>query len=404
MSAAHPWLSVLGLGEDGPAGLAPAARALLDRAEVLVGGARHLAMIPQDGRERLTWPSPLAPMIEEILARRGQTICVLATGDPLHYGIGATLAKRVPAAEMTVVPAPSAFSLACARMGWPRETVTCLSLHGRPLALLHPAVQPGARILALSNDAGTAAQVADLLKTRGYGDSRLCVLEHLGGPKEGRVEALAKDWDAPDLADFNTLAMACVAGPEAAYLPRTPGVSDEAFRHDGQMTKREVRAATLAALAPAPGQLLWDVGAGCGSVAIEWLRADPRNRAVAIERSDERVALLAHNAVALGVPSVQIVTGAAPEALRGLEPPDAVFLGGGLSAPGLIEACWTALGPGGRLVANAVTLEGEQALVAFRAAHGGELVRIAVSRARAVGPFTGWRALMPVTQLQAVKT
>lgn len=399
-----PWLSILGLGEDGLAGLAPAARPLLETAEVLVGGARHLAMIPQDGRERLTWPSPLSVLVEDIVARRGQNICVLATGDPLHFGIGATLAKRIPAAEMTIVPAPSAFALACARLGWPRESVECLTLHGRPLELLHPAIQPGARILALSDDAKTPARAAALLVARGYGDSRIVVLEHMAGPRERRVEALAKDWGAPELADFNTLALDCVAGSGTLYLPRTPGLPDEAFRHDGQMTKREVRAATLAALAPAPGQVLWDVGAGCGSVGIEWLRLDPRNRAIAIEKDIQRAALIAHNAASLGVPKLHIVIGAAPLVMRDLDPPNAIFLGGGLSVPDLIETCWAALRGGGRLVANAVTLEGEQALVAFRAAQGGELTRIAVSRARPVGPFTGWRALMPVTQFQAVKS
>ena len=396
-----PWLSIVGLGEDGPGALSTAARALIENAEVLAGGARHLAMIPDDGRTRLIWGSPLGESLDGVLECRGKRVCVLATGDPMHFGIGATLATRVPPEDMTVVPAPSAFSLACARLGWPRDEVECLTLHGRPLELLHPAVQPGARILALSNDARTPGQVAKLLSARGYGDSRLTVLEHMGGPRERIAADTARDWRPGDFADLNTLAIECVAGPEAAHLSRAPGLPDEAFRHDGQMTKREVRAATLAALAPAPGQLLWDIGAGCGSVGIEWLRQHPRNRAVAVERKAERIALMAGNAAALGAPHLRILEGTAPESLEGLEAPDAVFVGGGLSTPGLIETAWAALGPGGRLVANAVTLEGEQALVAFRADHGGDLVRIAVSRAQAVGPFTGWRPLMPVTQLRA---
>ena len=402
----NPWLSIVGLGEDGPEVLAPAARALIESAQVLVGGARHLAMIPEDRRERLTWTSPLSDLVEQILERRGQRICILATGDPMHYGIGVTLARRVPPEEMTVLPSLSAFSLAAARLGWALESVECLTLHGRPLALLHPAIQPGARILALSDDASTPGKAAALLSARGYGESTMTVLEHMGGPKERRLEARAQDWGERAVADFNTLAIACAAGPEAAELPCTPGLPDEAFRHDGQMTKREVRAVTLAALAPAPGQLLWDIGAGCGSVAIEWMRCQRRNRALAIEREADRVALIAGNASALGTPHLKIVHGAAPDALDTLEhgeAPDAVFLGGGLSTPGLIEAAWGALKPGGRLVANAVTLEGEQALVALRAARGGELVRLAVSRAEPVGPFTGWRPLMPVTQLRVTK-
>ena len=397
-----PWLSIVGLGEDGLEALTPAARALVDTAEVLVGGERHLAMVPQDARERLTWTSPLSDLVAEILRRRGQRICVLATGDPMHYGIGVTLAKRVPVEEMSVLPAPSAFALACARLGWARETVECLTLHGRPLELLHTALYPGARILALSDSARTPGEAAALLTARGYGGSKVIVLEHMGGAKEQAQEGIARDWRASDIADFNTLAIACVADAAAPYLPRTPGLPDEAFRHDGQMTKREVRAVTLASLAPAPGQLLWDLGAGCGSISIEWMRAHPRNRALAVERNADRIAMIADNAAALGVPNLEIVQATLPEGLDTLAVPDAVFVGGGLNS-GALDIAWRALKPGGRLVANAVTLEGEQALTAFRAAQGGELTRIAISRAQAVGPHTGWRALMPVTQLRAVK-
>ena len=398
-----PWLSIVGLGEDGVPGLAPAARALLDNAEVLIGGTRHLDMVPDDGRERLTWPSPLDAIVEEIARRRGRRVCVLATGDPMHYGIGVTLAKAVPMDEMVVIPAPSAFSLACARLGWILSEVETLTLHGRPLAILQPAIQPGARLLLLSNDAATPDQVAELLRARGYGPSRMVVLEHMGGAKERRLDATAEAWQPGRVADFNTIAVDCLAGPDAALLPRTPGLPDEAFRHDGQMTKREVRAVTLSALQPVPGQLLWDLGAGSGSVAIEWMRSHPRCRAVAIERHAARIALIAGNAAALGTPGLEIVEGEAPGALDGLEAPDAAFIGGGLRADGNFETCWDRLKPGGRLVANAVTVEGEGALARWRAELGGELIRIAVSRAGAVGPYTGWRPLMPVTQLRAVK-
>lgn len=398
-----PWLSLVGIGEDGVDGLTPAARQLVADAEVLVGGERHLAMIPEDGRERLAWPSPLAALLAEIEGRRGTRLCVLATGDPLWYGVGVSLLKRIPRAEMTIVPGRSAFALAAARLGWPLAEVETLTLHGRPLALLKPYLQPGARLLILSDGAATPAAVAAMLRERGYGASRMIVLEHLDGEDENRVEGQATDWRANDVADLNTLAIDCVAGAEAALLPRIPGLPDEAFHHDGQMTKREVRAVTLAALAPVAGQLLWDVGAGCGSVAVEWLRAAPRTRAIAIERKAERRAMIAENAEALGTPTLQIVAGEAPQALADLEAPDAIFIGGGASAEGVIEACWQALRPGGRLVANAVTLESEQALMAWQQTRGGALTRLAVSRAEAVGPFQGWRPMMPVTHYAQTK-
>ncbi len=398
-----PWLSIVGFGEDGLAGLTPAARALYDQAEVLIGSERIFAMVPEDGRERLSWPSPLGASVDKIVARRGQRVCVLATGDPLHYGIGVKLASRVPIEEMTIVPALSAYSLACARLGWNRAEVETLSLHGRPLEPLHPAVQPGAKLLLLGTGAETPAKVAELLRGRGYGPSRIAVFEHMGGPREHRHEGRAEDWDVREVAEFNTLAIDCVAGPDAALLPRNPGLPDAAFRHDGQMTKREVRAITLAALAPVPGQLLWDVGAGAGSVAIEWLRGDPRCRAVAIERDRDRIVLIAGNAAALGVPGLEIVEGEAPAALEGLESPDAVFLGGGVRTPEVFETAWAALKPGGRLVANAVTIEGAAALTRWYGKHDGELVSIAISRAGPVGGVSALRPMMPVTQLRLVK-
>ena len=399
-----PWLSIVGIGEDGLDGLTAPARALVDDAEVFVGGERHLAMLPMDDRERLAWPSPLSALLDEIESRRGTRVCVLATGDPLWYGVGVSLLKRIRRSEIAILPGRSAFTLSAARIGWPLAEVECLTLHGRPLSLLHPFVQPDAKLLILSEDATTPAAVAALLTERGYGGSLITVFEHLDGAKERRLDGAAAQWQANDVADLNTLAVDCIAAPEAPLLPRTPGLPDEAFRHDGQMTKREVRAATLAALAPVPGQLLWDVGAGCGSVAVEWMRAAPRARAVAIERKAERRAMIAENAEALGTPLLKIVAGEAPAALDGLEAPDAVFLGGGASNPGLIAACWQVLKPGGRLVANAVTLEGEAALLAWQKEHGGALTRFAISRAEPVGPFQGWRPMMPVTQYQSVKS
>ena len=397
------WLSVVGLGEEGLDALSPAARRLIDSAEVLVGGTRHLAMLPADDREHLTWPSPLLDLIPEIERRRGRRVCVLATGDPMAYGIGSTLLRFLSAEEMLILPAPSAFSLACARLGWPLHEVETVTLHGRPLAPLQAHVLPGARLLLLADDGTTPAQVAALLRDRGYGPSAMTVLEHMGGTDERRLEGSAADWPQERVADFHTLAVTCLAAPGAALLPRVPGLPDAAFKHDGQMTKREVRAATLAALAPVPGQRLWDVGAGCGSIAIEWMRAADRAEAVAVERVPARAALIVANAEALGTPRLELVEGEAPAALEGLAPPDAVFIGGGLSGEGLFRRCWEALPSGGRLIANAVTLEGEQALAAWRAEVGGDLTRIAVSRAEPVGGLHGWRPLMPVTQFAAGK-
>lgn len=397
------WLSVIGIGEDGLAGLSPAARALVDGAEVLVGGARHLAMVPVDGRERLTWHTPLPALVEEIAGRRRQQVCVLATGDPMGYGIGVTLARRIPRQEMTIVPAPSAFSLAAARLGWSLAEVETLTLHGRPLATLHPFVQPGAKLLLLSHDGTTPRQVAALLRGRGYGDSRLTVLAHMGGPRESTVDESAGAWGDRVCPDFNTVAVACVAAPAAPLLPRVPGLPDEAFQNDGQLTKREVRAVTVSALAPVAGQHLWDVGAGCGSIAIEWLRAARHASATAVERRAERIALITANASALGAPGLAIVPGEAPAALADLPLPDAIFVGGGLAQDGLLDHCWERLRPGGRLVANAVTLEGETALAAWHGRIGGALTRIAIARAAPVGGLTGWKPMMPVAQLAARK-
>jgi precorrin-6Y C5,15-methyltransferase (decarboxylating) len=397
------WLSIVGIGEDGLDGLTPYARSLIDKAAVLVGGDRHLAMLADDGRPRLTWPRPLTDLMPRIAGHRGSPVCVLATGDPMFFGIGVTLARQFAADEMEIVPSLSAFTLAAARMGWPLADVEQLTLHGRPAALAVPFIQPGARLLILSDGPDTPAEVSALLAERGYGDSRLTVLEHMGGEKERRLDGTAADWRHNGVAPFNTLAVQCLAGSDALILPRVPGLPDEVFASDGNMTRRDVRAGTVAALAPFPGDHLWDVGAGSGSVAIEWMRTHPRCRATAIERKPERIALIARNAMSLGTPKLGMVEGDAPDALDGLDAPDAVFVGGGLTTPGLIEACWKALKPNGRLVANAVTLEGETALATFRAEHGGDLTRIAVSHAEPVGPFTGWKPAMAVTRLCAVK-
>jgi precorrin-6Y C5,15-methyltransferase (decarboxylating) len=393
----------VGIGDDGLAGLSPAARALVDEAEVLVGGARHLAMLADDRREHLQWPCPFDPLVPELEQRRGRRVCVLATGDPSFFGVAPLLGRHFEADEMRVVPAPSAFSLACARLGWSALDVDTVSLHGRPLETLHPFVQPGARVLILSRDGDTPARVASLLRERGYAGSRLTVFEHMGSGKEKRITHTAASWPAQRPADLNTIALQCVAGEEAVTLPCAAGLPDDAYEHDGQLTKREVRALTLASLAPGPGQTLWDIGAGCGSVAIEWLRVARRARAIAVEKTASRCELIRRNANALGVPSVEVIEAVAPAPLAGLATPDAVFVGGGIVAPGVMDGCWSALPAGGRLVANAVSVEAERVLADWQQKVDGTLVRLSVSRLSPVGRFHAWRPMMPVTHFAATK-
>ncbi|HZZ11354.1 MAG TPA: precorrin-6y C5,15-methyltransferase (decarboxylating) subunit CbiE [Paraburkholderia sp.] len=397
------WLTVVGMGEDGFAGLGrPARRALLD-ASVIYGGERHLAMLPPRlAARRAAWPRPfdLAPL----LAERASPVCVLASGDPMLFGVGATLARHLPASELRVLPAPSSLSLAAGRLGWPLQDVATVSLVGRPLSTLNAQLHDGARIFVLSADGRTPAALAEWLNARGFGATRMTVLEHLGGVRERRVDGHAQQWSASDMAALNLVALECRATRGAPRLPLTCGLPDDAFRHDGQLTKRDVRAITLARLAPTPGELLWDVGAGSGSIGIEWMRAHPACRAIAIEGHAERQRFIEHNRDALGAPGLQLVAGRAPQALEGLATPDAVFIGGGVTVPGVLDACWASLRDGGRLVANAVTLQGEAALVAWREQHGGTLTRIALADAQPLGGFETWRQALPITLLDVTKS
>ncbi len=411
-------LTVVGIGADGWAGLPAASRQALCDAEVLIGGARQLALLPDRCTgERVPWPSPLRPAVAGLLATyAGRRVCVLASGDPMFYGIGRTLTEVLAesAAEsagsagarhpgLRVLPHPSSVSYACARLGWPVEDTEVVTLVGRPAENLLRALYDGHRLLVLSAGAGTPAEVAALLRAHGFGPTRMRVLEQLGGERERLTEGLAADWDAPPADPLNVLALELARAPGTPPLSTVPGLPDTAYEHDGQLTKRHVRAATLAALAPVPGELLWDIGGGSGSIAVEWLRAHRGCRAVSVERDAVRAERIGRNARSLGVPALRVVHGPAPAALAGLPTPDAVFIGGGLTAPGLLDACWEALPPGGRLVANTVTLESEALLAERYRRHGGELVRLAVSHAVPVGGFTGWRQAMPVTQWSAVK-
>jgi len=340
------------------------------------------------------WPSPMVPALPGLLdAGAGRAMTVLASGDPMFYGVGAVLVRLLGAERVHVLPHPSSVSLACARLGWPTQDVDVISAVGRPIELLHTALHPGRRVLVLSADATTPAAVVDLLERRGYGESTVQVLENLGGPDEQVT-------GPEDAGDLNIVAIECRG---AALLPTVPGLPDDAYDHDGQLTKREVRAITLARLAPIPGQLLWDVGAGAGSIAIEWARTHRTCRAIAVELSSERAARIEANAANLGVPGIQVVTGYAPEALDGLDAPDAVFIGGGVTVPGVLDRCWDALKPGGRLVVNAVTIESEQFVIAAWNERGGDLTKIAIGRAAPMGGFTAWRPALPVTQWTVVK-
>ncbi|MAF96318.1 MAG: cobalamin biosynthesis bifunctional protein CbiET [Rhodospirillaceae bacterium] len=402
-----PLITVVGIGEDGLDGLTPKARGLIDRAEVLVGGERHLSKVPAGGEQRINWDGGFDAAFDKIEKMKDRRVVVLASGDPLHYGVGANIIRRFGAEQVNVIPAPGAFSLAAAAKGWPLANVECLTVHGRALEAVNLHLAPGRRLLVLSRDAETPEKLARLLTARGFGPSAITVLGNLGGGGETRTEGTAENWTGKTVPDLNTMAVECVAGDGADVLARVPGLPDDAFEHDGLITKREVRAATIARLTPLPDQVLWDVGAGSGAVAIEWLRAEPSAAALAVERHPGRAAVIGRNAQNLGVPRLTVIEGEAPAALKGLEPPpDAVFGGGGVSAPGLLEACWDALSPGGRLVANGVTLEAEQRLLSFRNVCGGDLTRLAVSRAAPVAPvgrLHAFRPLKQVTQLAAVK-
>lgn len=396
-----PWLHIVGIGEDGLDGLVPATRAVVEAAEVILGGERHHALADGIGAARIAWPSPFNAMIETIESMRGRRAVILVTGDPLWFSVGARIGRSIDPAEIVYHPQLSAFQLAAARMGWSLPDVETLTVHGRPVEQMIAFIQPDARLLVLTTGAETPVQIAAFLTDRGFGKSPMTVLAAMGGKDEARYDGLAESWDH-EVPAFNTLAVECIAAPDAALLPRVPGLADALFQSDGTMTKQEVRAATLAKLMPMRGALLWDIGCGSGSVAIEWMRAARYARAIGIEPRADRRAMAGANALALGAPKLELVDGSVPVALGELPAPDAIFIGGGLSRE-TFEAAWAALRPLGRLVANAVTLESEVVLMELHALHGGDLVRISVCRAEPVGRLTGWRPAMPVTQWSLVK-
>jgi precorrin-6Y C5,15-methyltransferase (decarboxylating) len=392
------WLSLIGIGEDGA--LTPAARALIDDAALIVGGSRHLALIGATSAARMQWPSPFT--IDAVLARRGEKVVVLASGDPFFYGVGELISRHVAPDEMFCMPSPSAFAFAASRLCWSQQDCALLSLHGRAFERITPHFQPGRRLLVLSWDGTTPALLAEHLTSRGFGESVLHVLENLGGPRELARSARAASFALTDIGSLNTVGVELVAAPGARVIPLTPGLPDEWFEHDGQITKRDIRAVTLSALAPRKGELLWDIGAGSGSIGIEWMLTDPANRAIAIEADPARAARIARNASSLGVPDLDIIMARAPEGLAGLALPDAIFVGGGADAR-VLDIAWEALPQNGRIVVNAVTLETQSLLAQAFNEHGGDLAHVQIARARAVGCFHALDPAMPVLQWRAVK-
>ncbi|TIQ37613.1 MAG: precorrin-6y C5,15-methyltransferase (decarboxylating) subunit CbiE [Mesorhizobium sp.] len=398
------WLTVVGIGEDGVAGLGDEAKQRIAEAAVVFGGKRHLGLVSSLAKgEARPWPSPFDAEMRDVLALAGKNVCVLASGDPFFHGVGVALARKIKPDEMMVLPAPSSLSLAASRLGWALQDVETISLHGHAIDLIRPLLHAGARILALTSDGGAPAAIAGLLEELGFGPSRLTVLEALGGADEKHRTVRADAFDLKNINPLNVLALEIESTPDARILPLTVGLADHLFEHDGQITKREIRAITLSALAPRRGELLWDIGAGSGSIGIEWMLAHPSMRAIAVEADAERAARIHRNAAHCGVPGLVVIEGSAPKALGKLETPDAIFIGGGGSDAGVLEKAIKALRAGGRLVANAVTLEMEALLLGEHNKRGGDLTRIALSRASPVGSMQAWRPAMPVMQWSWVK-
>ena len=408
MSTTAPPVAVVGIGADGWDGLGVGGRTAITDARILLGAARQLDLVPAaaSAAERRPWPTPMAGLYDSLpaLAAAGG-LTVLASGDPMLHGVGVTLADILGPGRLRVHPHPSAWQLACARLGWPVAGVELVSAVARPVDVVSRPLQPGRRIVAYVTGTDGAAHVAGVLRARGYGASRLVICEDLGAREERLTETTAAAHPADaEASALHLVAVEARPDPGTALLPCTPGLPDDTYEHDGQLTKRDVRALTVCALAPTPGALLWDVGAGSGSVAIEWLRAERSARAIAVEPRPDRAARIRENARTLGVPErLEVVRATAPAALAGLASPDAIFVGGGATAPGLLDACWSALAHRGRLVINAVTIEAEQTIVAAHRTRGGRLTRIHLAHADSIGTFTTFRPQLPITQWAVTK-
>ena len=387
---------VAGIGADGWDGLPDRLRRVVLEAGVVLGGRRHLDLLPEvPGQRREAWPSPLRERLPELLESLGdETVVALASGDPLVSGVGTTLLEVLGRDAVTIEPAISSVALARAELGWSAESCAVLSVVGRDPSLVLRELSPGNRVLVLSSDEDTPAEVARLLAETGYGGSAMHVLGDLGSPRQSRIDGTADTWSAAS-PRLNVIGLELVGPHRGGWVA---GLPDHAFEHDGQLTKRDLRASALSRLAPVPGQHLWDVGAGAGSVGIEWMRAHPACTATAVEADPGRAARIARNATRLGVPDLRVMTGKAPDALDGLPAPDAIFVGGGATTPGVLDACLAALHHGGRLVVHGVTLETERVLAERYEQWGGELHRIAVEVAAPIGSYTGWKPLRTVSQ------
>lgn len=394
-------LHIIGIGEDGLDGLTLSAQTCIATADYILGGKRHHALIGDCKGERINWPSPFDALVSTLKDLHGKKVVVLASGDPLWFSVGNKIAAAFDADEVTFHPHVSAFQLAASKLGWAMQDTTCLTVHGRPIERIKPHLYNGQRLLLLTSNGAAVTDIARLLTGIGFGQSTLTAISNMGGDAEQRFEGAAHDW-AHDVPDLNTLAIDCVASADVRMLPMAYGLPDDAFEHDGTMTKQEVRAITLAKLMPTPNALLWDVGCGCGSVAVEWMRAALGARAIGIEARGDRREMALNNALTLGGFDLPLIAGNAPEALADLEAPDAIFIGGGLS-PETFDLCLSALKPMGRLVCNAVTLGSERILLEKHETLGGDLAKLQFARAIPVGDKMGWKPAMPVTQYSLVK-
>ncbi|MCE8009623.1 precorrin-6y C5,15-methyltransferase (decarboxylating) subunit CbiE [Aestuariivita sp.] len=396
--AEAPWVTIIGLGEDGLDGLSPASRDALAAAEIVMGPTRHLALLGDIAAEVVEWPVPFADGLPKLLGRRGRRVVVLASGDPFWFGAGRAIARSLTPGEWRAFPGISTFSLVAARLGWPLDQTCCLGLHAAPIQRIRRHLAKGARLIVLLRDGAAVSDLAACLETTGFDASFLHVCEAMGGPRERIRHISVADARSGDFRHPVCVAVEVAGGGPA--LPKTSGLPDNLFKTDGVMTKRAVRALTLSALAPKPGEYLWDIGGGSGSIAVEWALAHPSCRVSSIELRSDRAALIEMNAAAFGV-AVDVVTGGAPEVLDRLDAPDVVFVGGGLDRA-LLDDLRARLAPGVRLVANAVTLETEALLAEAQADLGGDLMRIEVSNITAMGLKRGWKAAYPVVQWSVV--
>ncbi|MFQ3361058.1 MAG: precorrin-6y C5,15-methyltransferase (decarboxylating) subunit CbiE [Alphaproteobacteria bacterium] len=397
----NPWLTIIGIGDNGLEGLSEKSISKINNAEYVFGGERHLSFIPDNGIKKILWKNPIKNSVDHIMSLKPRPVCVLSSGNPLWHGIGSTLLKYISIDEMLIYPSPSVFSLACAKIGWDSNDVEAVSLHTNPVSFIEKYLQPSVKLFLLTRDSKTPIEVADYLNKRGFNKSKFIIFENLGGVNENITRTTVESFGLKDISRLNVICIECIADTDANYYSCIPGLPNEIFNNDGQITKREIRAATIAKLTPFKDDLLWDIGAGSGSVSIEWMRSSKNLKAIAIECDSHRVEFLKKNAIELGVPNLEIIQGRAPDILAGLKKPNAIFIGGGLSGDNgiaIIEKSINSLLPNGRLVINAVTIETEILLINNYKKYGGDLTRIAVSKIKKVGSSNAWDDYMPVVQ------